>query len=164
MAEELGIGKISGIPIANVGKMGVVAKANAWAKSGEQRESSLFSNLLNNGWSTYTAGKNSASFTASPSSGTLGYTYFSYGSNDGRNTYNFKFNKIGATTAENWIVGISIYPDFRTLLGHVGISGEGTLTPSIAIRDRTSTIYIGVLCGGQAIETATINDLTVNIS
>lgn len=77
MAEELGIGKVSGIPIADVGKMGVVAKANAWSKNGEQRQQSLFRSLIpGGGLGNYGNGKNSASFSAQGGGRAVGYIYF----------------------------------------------------------------------------------------
>ena len=165
MAQEYGIGKLSGVPISSVGKMGIVPKANVWSRNGEQRESSLFRTLSDAGWATYTAGKNAASFTATSASGVLGIAMFTYTQNDGRKTYTFTFNKNAATSAGAWIIAASTTPDFSNILIPTSsIDGSGNITASIPVKDRTERIYLGIISSPSNTQTASISNLIVTAS
>ena len=93
MAETQGIAKINGVAIANVAKDGGVAKANIWSIGNTQRQASLFRVLLNQNWGSYTAGKNSASFSATGSGSSSAQAYFQYDNHSSGDIYNFSFNK-----------------------------------------------------------------------
>tara|TARA_B110000908_G_C10069506_1_gene364428 strand:- start:216 stop:713 length:498 start_codon:yes stop_codon:yes gene_type:complete len=165
MAVERGIGSINGISIANIGKIGVVEKANMWSKCGQQEQASLFRSLLNGGWQTYSQGKNNASFTCtSENNRTSGRTYFQYIGNNGRMRYEFTFNKSSGTNRGEWLVAASLYSDFRTLIGSSAIDGSGNITASFVVSDSTSAIYLGIVSSPTNSQSSSINNLIVSVA
>jgi len=149
MAVSRGIASINGVAIANVGKDGVVAKANIWSISGEQRQASLFRSLLNSGWASYSQGKNSASFTAVGSASSRGFVYFAYPNHTIGQTYNFTFTKDATDSGKVWTITISSNDTFDA----VGQLNSTTLTPSEGAVNvyitanfvPTGTAYIGII-------------------
>ena len=148
MAQEFGIASISGVAIANVGKRSDVSKANIWSISNQQRESSLFRTLTNNGWASYTQGKNSASFTAVGSSSGRGFVYFANSNHTQGDTYNFNFTKDATDGGKTWSIAISSNTTFDAigqLNGASLTSSAGVVNTSItATNVPTGTAYIGI--------------------
>ena len=148
MAVSRGIRAINGVMIGNVAKTSGVTKANVWSLSGEQRQPSLFRTLLNSGWGSYTAGKNSASFTA-VSNNSRAFVYFENTAHARGQTYNFTFTKDATDGGKTWACIVSANATFNsggttnavampTAAGATSVSVTASLVPN-------GTAYIGIV-------------------
>ena len=164
MAVSRGISNISGVPIASVGTRIGVSKANIWDVSGEQRQPSLFKNLAEDGATTFTQLRNSASFRVSGSNARV---YFPFAFNSANTNYKFIFN-ISGLRAGGWICAISTSTDFANdIMDGVNI-GASDGSKSIVVNsggDRVRQVYIGIwndpALGNR--DRIDVNNLLVNI-
>jgi len=164
MAVSRGIANMSGTTIANVGTRSGVPKANIWDVSGEQRQQSLFRSLTSGGAiANYAVGRNSASFSVIGTRGQLAYVFFPYALNDGRNTYVFNFTASDISRS-GFTVGASTTADFSNLVGQSSAFTSGSQSISVAVSDRTETIYLGVIINSNAESNAAISNLLVTIA
>ena len=168
MAQTLGIAKINGVAIANVGKEAGVSKANIWSVAGEQRQASIFRTLTNTNWASYTQGKNSASFVAVGSSSARAQVYFQYDNHSSGDTYNFSFRKTGTQGGRVMELRISENADLLSFTGGGAVdlgALSGSLTQSITASSTNSRIYIGFLKSNSAsTDTLDISNLIVTKS
>ena len=165
MAVSRGIANMSGVPIASVASKNGVAKANIWDVSGEQRQQSLFKTLSEDGASTYTPLRNSASFRVSGSNARV---FFPYTFNAVNTNYAFVFNIIGLR-ANGWTCAISTTTNFaRTdIIGAASI-GSSDGNKSFVVNSgsqRVRQVYIGIWNDPPSGNTDTIGvkNLLVNI-
>ena len=168
MAQTQGIAKINGVAIANVSKDGGVTKANIWSIANTQRQASLFKDLLNQNWGSYTAGKNSASFLGVASGSSSAQTYFQYDSHSAGNTYRFTFNKANTTTAKTFACSASQNTSFDTSGSTLNIpipTGIGSQSIDVTYTGTNSTIYLAISLVGVAAASNSIGieDLLVNV-
>ena len=165
MAGYLGISKINGVAIANVAKDGGVTKANIWSIAGEQRQASLFRVLFNQNWSSYTAGKNSASFSVTGNGTSSGQVYFQYDNHSAGDQYNFAFNKLNTTSSKIFACGLSEATAFgsgNNTLNTAMPPGTGAQSVTTSAYGSTnSTIYIGINMPNASSDTLEITDLIV---
>ncbi len=165
MAQEFGIASISGVAIANVGKRSAVSKANMWSTSGQQRQASLFKTLSNQNWSSYTQGKNSASFSVATANGVACAVYFSVANHTQGTTYNLNFTKSATIGGKSW----SIVASVSTAFGGSGTNNTAMPTASgvanvnlITSLVPSGTIYIGIVFNAASgSDTLTVSDLVV---
>ena len=169
MAETQGIAKINGVAIANVAKDGGVAKANIWSIGNTQRRASLFRTLTTTGnWGTYTAGKNSASFSATGDGTNASQAvYFQYDNHSAGDTYTWDFTK-NATSGKVYacvVAQSNTFPaDSTTSLTGFTSASAGSQNISRTINFTTSTIYIGFLLTVVSTDTLEVKDLIVTKS
>jgi hypothetical protein len=168
MAQTQGIASINGVAIANVAKEGGVAKANIWSIGNTQRQASLFKVLLNQNWGSYTAGKNSASFSATGSGASSAQVYFQYDNHTAGDTYTFSFNKQNSTTTKTFACAASQNLAFDTSGSTLNIpipTGTGVQSVTNTYTGTNSTIYLAIsMVGSGSTDTIEINDLIVTKS
>tara|TARA_B100001093_G_C26643724_1_gene934388 strand:+ start:87 stop:590 length:504 start_codon:yes stop_codon:yes gene_type:complete len=167
MAVTQGVAKINGVAIANVSKDGGVAKANIWSIGSTQRQASLFKTLLNQNWGSYTAGKNSASFSATGSGSSSAQVYFQYDNHSAGDTYTFTFNKQNTTTTKTFACSASQNTAFDTSGNTQNIpipTGTGVQSVTNTYAGTNSTIYLAISLVGASTNTIEINDLIVTKS
>lgn len=165
MAQEFGIASISGVAIANVGKRSAVTKSNIWSTSGQQRQASLFKSLSNQNWTSYTQGKNSASFSVASANGAVCAVYFSVANHTQGTTYNLNFTKTATISGKSWGIVASVNTNFGgagtqgvampTAAGVANVNLGTNLVPS-------GTIYIGIIFNAPSgSDTLQVTDLIV---
>ena len=168
MAETQGIAKINGVAIANVAKDGGVAKANIWSIGNTQRQFSLFRTLTTTAnWGTYTAGKNSASFSATGDGTNASQAvYFQYDNHSAGDTYTWDFTKnatVGKTFACVVAESTSFPSDSSTSVSGM-TTAAGATTVSRSVNSTSSTVYIGFLLASVSTDTLEVTDLIVTKS
>ena len=165
MSVTQGIGKINGVAIASIAKEAGVAKANIWSIAGSQRQTSLFTTLLNSSWASFTQGKNSASFTAVGSNGSNAVVYAQYDGHVSGDSYTFSFNKTGTQSTKTFAVGVARNTglDVDSVRAEISnLSGASTQTISNYTRGTGATIYIGIRKdSASSTDTLDIKDLVI---
>jgi len=139
-----GISRYLGLANIYVENVNGVAKGNIWSVSGEQKEASLFRELTNADWASYTQGVNSATFVAVGSSSSNASVYFEVNGHTAGDIYDFKFDKTGTQATRIFSIRISTNSALTTDLRANDIGADsGATARSITYNETNSTIYIG---------------------
>ena len=167
MAGYTGIGKINGVAIGNIAKIGGRAKADVFNISSTPRQTNLYKTLTNVDWGSYTQGVNYASFVAVGTT-TAAYVSFGVTGHTSGDTYDFTFDKTGANTDRTIALRISTDANLGTITGgadnNISLS-TGAISLSLSASTSNSTIYIGFRkVSPSAIETLTIGNFIVTRS